>query len=152
MKFAVLPFALLAFVGGAFANDELDELESILKELRQRAVETGDTSSLADFALGDFAKAAGYVDGCRYGDRQSDIRDMADKYGAWSKPGFFSSINGAQTEAADRAFASANLKYSVAKVSALSEGCDRMMITVQEMGVRTHAQIFDQLLSGEPTE
>lgn len=149
MRYA-LSLSLCFFAATTSLADQTADLEKMMAEMRARASEAGDVVALADYALKDFAEAQGFVDACDRSDSNDAIREMADRYGEWSKPGIWSWLTGAQSGAADSAYSFASLRYSTARLSAVREGCPRLSVSVQRMAVDTHKQIFDGYLALRP--
>lgn len=132
----------------AFA-DQQQQLRDNLDKLREIAVEQGNTSLLASFALSDYAEAAGYVAACDGGSHEAQLSDMSKRYAEWRHSSLSDAISGKRSDEAERQFASANLTYSARRLATLRTGCDRSMLMVHRTGLEVTSSVFDQYLEME---
>lgn len=149
MKHA-LALSLCFFAAAPALADQAPDLDRMLEEMRDRASREGDVVALADYALKDFAEAQGFLDACSLQDNSQEIREMAGRFGEWSKPGFWSWLTGEQSDAADSAHSFASLRYSTAKLSAIQEGCPSIAVSIQRTAADTHKGIFHSYLNMQP--
>ncbi|WP_411838678.1 hypothetical protein [Paracoccus sp. ME4] len=150
-SFVSTTFLVMVFAAPAL-SDQQQQLRESLDKLREIAVQQGNTSLLASFAMTDFAEAAGYVAACDGGSHEAQLSDMAERYATWRFPSLTDGLSGRRSDEAKRQLATANLTYTARRLSTLREGCDGGMLMVQRTGLGVTSDVFDQYLELPPAD
>ena len=152
MRALVSALMLTVVLASPVFSDQQQQLRDNLDKLREIAVQQGNTSLLASFAMSDFAEAAGYVAACDGSDHEAQLSEMAERYAAWRFPSLTDGLSGRRSGEAKRQLAGINLTYTARKLSTLRAGCDRSMLMVQLAGLDVTSGIFDQYLELPPAD